>query len=185
MTLNTAVNRVANGRRLAARRIVMNTLGSVRCQIWRKSVIYSNDQDQSKPFDKLSFEAISLSQQDEPNYEYKDIGYAYVLADKFNGGVVHKNNSMVNASDLVILAQIEPYDPSLVQREQIFNIPELTLKEGDLLGLMIYEGFIVWYEIVGMQGQTIMADFGVKYVLNRRDELTISPVSDEVQSREI
>ncbi len=40
--LSNAVNRVANGRHLAARRIVMNTLGTIPAQVWRKRIVYSN-----------------------------------------------------------------------------------------------------------------------------------------------
>lgn len=177
--LNEAVNRVANGRRLAARRVVMNTLSTIPAQIWHKRIVYANDTDPATPVDPLSFEANALSLSDEPNYEYDFIGFACVLPDKFNGGYIHKNSSMNNPSDLVILAQIEPYDPDLPTKgEQIKNIPDIQLKEGDVLALMIYEGFMVWFEIVGNTGQTLMADFGTKYILNRRDEPQLSPMKD-------
>lgn len=182
--LNNAVNRVANGRHLAARRVVMNTLGSIPAQVWRKRIVYSNPLDAEVPVDPLSFEANALSIQDEPNYEYDPLGFAFVLPDKFNGGVIHKNNSMNNPSELTIIAQIEAYDAGLsTLAEQIKNIPDTQFLEGDLLGLMIYEGFMVWFEIVGTTGQTLMADFGKKYVLNRRDELGMDPVQGEVESR--
>lgn len=182
--LNSAVNRVANGRHLAARRVVMNTLGSIPAQVWRKRVVYSNPIDANTPVDPLSFEANALSIQDEPNYEYDPLGFAYVLPDKFNGGVIHKNNSMNNPTDLAILAQIEAYDAELpTLSEQILNIPDMQFLEGDLLALMIYDGFIVWFEIVGTPGQTLMSDFGKKYILNRRDELGMDPVQGEVDSR--
>lgn len=175
--LNQAVNRVANGRRMAARRIVMNTLATIPAQVWRKSITYSNQYDSTEPSDPLSFEANAVSQQDEPNYEYDYLGTAYILADHFNSGYIHKNTNLNNPSDLVIQAQIEPYDDSLkTMREQINHIPEMVLKEGDLLGLMVYSDFTLWFEIVGMTGQTLMADFGTKYILNRRDELPLSPI---------
>lgn len=182
--LNSAVNRVANGRHLAARRVVMNTLGSIPCQVWRKRIVYSNPADAHSPIDPLSFEANALSIQDEPNYEYDHLGFAYVLADKFNGGVIHKNNSMNNPSDLTLTVQIAAYNADLeTLTEQINEIPNTQFQEGDLLALMIYEGFIVWFEIVGIPGQTLMSDFGKKYVLNRRDELGIDPVLSEVKLR--
>lgn len=182
--LNSAVNRVANGRHLAARRVVMNTLGSIPCQVWRKRIVYSNPADNGLPVDPLSFEANALSIQDEPNYEYDHLGFANVLADKFNGGVIHKNNSMNNPSDLTLIVQIAAYNADLeTLTEQINEIPDTQFQEGDLLALMIYEGFIVWFEIVGITGQTLMSDFGKKYVLNRRDELGIDPVLSEVKLR--
>ncbi|MBF6877069.1 hypothetical protein HN303_19630, partial [Acinetobacter baumannii] len=42
-------NQVANGRRLAARRVVMNALASIPAQIWRKEVIFNNPAEDSKP----------------------------------------------------------------------------------------------------------------------------------------
>ena len=182
--LNSAVNRVANGRHLAARRVVMNTLGSIPSQVWRKRIVYSNPADAGLPVDPLSFEANALSIQDEPNYEYDHLGFAYVLADKFNGGMIHKNNSMNNPSDLTLIVQIAAYNADLeTLTEQINEIPDTQFQEGDLLALMIYEGFIVWFEIVGISGQTLMSDFGKKYVLNRRDELGIDPIQSEVELR--
>ena len=182
--LNSAVNRVANGRHLAARRVVMNTLGSIPSQVWRKRIVYSNPVDAGLPVDPLSFEANALSIQDEPNYEYDHLGFAYVLADKFNGGMIHKNNSMNNPSDLTLIVQIAAYNADLeTLTDQINEIPDTQFQEGDLLALMIYEGFIVWFEIVGITGQTLMSDFGKKYVLNRRDELGIDPIQSEVELR--
>lgn len=182
--LNSAVNRVANGRHLAARRVVMNTLGSIPSQVWRKRIVYSNPADAGLPVDPLSFEANALSIQDEPNYEYDHLGFAYVLADKFNGGMIHKNNSMNNPSDLTFIVQIAAYNADLeTLTDQINEIPDTQFQEGDLLALMIYEGFIVWFEIVGITGQTLMSDFGKKYVLNRRDELGIDPIQSEVELR--
>ena len=182
--LNSAVNRVANGRHLAARRVVMNTLGSIPSQVWRKRIVYSNPADAGLPVDPLSFEANALSIQDEPNYEYDHLGFAYVLADKFNGGMIHKNNSMNNPSDLTLIVQIAAYNADLdTLTEQINEIPDTEFQEGDLLALMIYEGFNVWFEIVGITGQTLMSDFGKKYVLNRRDELGIDPIQSEVELR--
>lgn len=182
--LNSAVNRVANGRHLAARRVVMNTLGSIPSQVWRKRIVYSNQADAHVPVDPLSFEANALSIQDEPNYEYDPLGFAYVLPDKFNGGVIHKNNSMNNPSDLTLIVQMAAYNADLdTLTEQINEIPDTQFREGDLLALMIYEGFIIWFEIVGISGQTLMSDFGKKYVLNRRDELGIDPIQSEVELR--
>ncbi len=185
--LNSAVNRVANGRRMAARRVVMTAVSGIPAQVWRKRVVYNNTANQDVPADPLSFEANAVSVSDEPNYAYDHLGFAYVLADRFNGGAIHKNKSMVNPSDLTIFAQIELYDENLPSKsEQIKQIPtSLTLNEGDLLGLMIYAGFMVWFEIVGMTGQTLMADFGTKYVLNRRDELGMPPVNGEVVERAV
>ena len=67
MSLNHRVNNVANGRRLGARKLVMNTPATVHAQVWQKRVVYANA-DQNTPNDPLSFESLSTSKQDEPNY---------------------------------------------------------------------------------------------------------------------
>ena len=107
-----------------------------------------------------------------------------MLFDKYAGGIVHKNYGDNIPTEQTLLAQIEPYNIDLgTLSEQITNVPEWRIADGDILGLMIYDGFIVWYEVVGFTGQTVMADFGMKYVLNRRDELVIDPIKQEVDSR--
>ncbi|QHJ83364.1 MAG: hypothetical protein [Bacteriophage sp.] len=183
MSLNHRVNNVANGRRLGARKLVMNTPATVHAQVWQKRVVYANA-DQNTPNDPLSFESLSTSKQDEPNYEYDLKGTACLLFDKYAGGIVHKNYGDNIPTEQTLLAQIEPYNIDLgTLSEQITNVPEWRIADGDILGLMIYDGFIVWYEVVGFTGQTVMADFGMKYVLNRRDELVIDPIKQEVDSR--
>ncbi|MFV0408823.1 MAG: hypothetical protein ACK5LJ_03720, partial [Paracoccus sp. (in: a-proteobacteria)] len=97
----------------------------------------------------------------------------------FNGGYIHKNYSLNNPTDISVMAQIEAFDITLSNmKDQIQNIPDLQFKDGDLLGLMIYDGFVIWFETVGISGQTIMSDFGTKYILNRRDDLKLSPMID-------
>ncbi|WOE40062.1 hypothetical protein [Acinetobacter chinensis] len=183
--LNTATNRVAMGRRTAARRIVMNSLSSIPAQVWRKVPIYHNESDNTQAADPLSFEANTLSIQDEPSYQYDHCGYVYILVEKFSGGYIHKNYSMNNPNDAVIIAQIEAYDHELKSMsEKINNIPDFEFRTGDLLALMIHENFSIWFEITGNSGQTIMQDFGTKYFLSRRDEIGLNPVVDEVEQRQ-
>lgn len=184
MSLNSRTQNVANGRKLGVRRIVMNTLATIHAQVWSKRITYANSNDQTQPLDPLSFEAIHTSIQDEPNYEYDLKGTACLLFDKFSGGVIHKSYGDIIPSEQTLIAQIEPYDMDLDNLlDQINQLPTWHIAEGDILGLMIYEGFMVWYEVVGFTGQTLMADFGVKYLLNRRDELVIDPIQEEFNSR--
>lgn len=178
------VNRVADGRRLATRRVVMNSPASIPCIMYRKTTLYANPVSAEEPVDELSFEALSLSKQDEPEYKYDDLGTAWLLMDKFNGGVIHKNNSMINPSDITILAQLEPYDlEQPTPHAQISNIPAWLPQEGDLVGAMIYGETIIWFEVTGISGQTLMSDFGKKYMLNRRDDLPMSPFEEERELR--
>lgn len=182
--MSSIVNRVADGRRLATRRVVMNSPTSIPCVMFRKKTVYANPSTPDEPENGLSFEALSLSQQDEPEYEYEDLGTAFMLIDRFTGGIIHKNNSMVNPADITITAQLEPYNDELsTQAEQIKSIPEWLVQDGDLVGAMIYGETIIWFEVVGIPGQTLASDFGKKYLLNRRDDLAMSPFTEERELR--
>lgn len=181
--INPALHQVANGRRLAARQVVMNTLATIQCHVWRKRLI-SNGAAQPDEAD-LTWNAIAGSIQDEPNYAYDEIGFACMLLDHFVGGNILKNNSMVDTEDSSIMAQIEPYDQNLAtKREQIFNVPEWLPKEGDIFALLIDADIILWLEVVAITGQNMMSDFGKKYMLNKRDSLPEKePFKSDLESR--
>lgn len=167
---------VANGRRLATRRIVMKTTSTLYALCWRKEIVYSNQQNTQEPEDPLSYEAMMLSQQDEPHYRYNYFIPACVLFDKYNGGYLHDNDSMNNPHDITITAQIELYDDNLDESQRIKNIPDEQLKIGDLIAVQLpshpsQEPISLWFEVVGITGQSLIGDFGKKFVLNRRDDL--------------
>jgi hypothetical protein len=183
MTISPVVSQVADGRRLAARQLVMNTLGTIPCQVWRKRVIYN---DPATPTQTgLSWSAISLSEQDEPDYEYDPIGYAYTLLDRFTGANVLRNNSMVDGADVAIMAQIEPYDEAVAsKRQQVMQVPAWLPKQGDVLALLIMPEIVLWLEVVDIMGASMVSDFGKKYVLNKRDDLTsLEPFKTELEDR--
>lgn len=170
MTISPVVNQVASGRRLVARQLVMNGLGTIPCQVWRKRVVPNDPATLTAT--GLSWDSISLSEQDEPDYEYDELGYAYMLLDRFTGAAMHDNNSMVNGADTMIMAQIEPYDDAVTdKRQQIIQLPEWLPKIGDLFALLIQPELILWLELVDITGQSMVADFGKKYILNKRDDL--------------
>ena len=181
--VNPALHQVANGRRLAARQVVMNTLATIQCQVFRK-IIIPNGAAQAEETD-LSWNSIARSEQDEPDYEYEEVGFACMLLDRYMGGNILKNNSMVDSEEVTTMAQIEPYDQTLAtKREQIFSIPPWQPKEGDIFALLIDEDIILWLEIVGITGQSMMSDFGKKYMLNKRDSLPEKePFKADLESR--
>lgn len=187
MALRTELNQVANGRRLAARKIVMTTLASIPCQVWRKVIESADIVDPNPEASDLTWDAVRLSDNDEPEYRYDVQGYAYLLLDKFTGANVLENYSMVDGADTVILAQVEPYDFDLDDElEQIQQIPDWQPKQGDLFALLLDPKLILWLELVDITGQTFMADFGKKYIFNKRDDLThIEPFTTEYQNREV
>lgn len=165
--INPALHQVAKGRRLATRQVVMNTLATIQCLVWRKKVI-ANGAAQPEESD-LSWNAIARSDGDEPEYVYEELGFACMLLDRFTGGNILKNNLGVDGNDVTTMAQIEPYDPKLPsRREQILKIPDRWLpQEGDRFALLMDEDIVIWLEVVGIEGQSMMADFGKKYLLNK------------------
>lgn len=181
--MNPTLNRVADGRRLAARMVVMNTIATIPCYAFRKRVVQNAPATATST--GISWNMIALSEQDEPDYEYDELGHACLLLDHFTGGNVLENNSMVDGEDVAILAQIEPYDNDYEsKRDQIINVPEWLPKEGDLFALLLDENLVVWLEVVTITGQGMMTDFGKKYVLNKRDDLAHKePFTSELDSR--
>lgn len=181
--MNPTLNNVANGRRLATRMVVMNTVATIPCLVWRKKVVESEPATATKT--GINWRSLALSDQEEPDYEYDEQGHAYMLLDHFTGGNVLENNSMVDGEDTAIFAQIEPYDNEIQsKRDQIITVPCWTPKEGDLFALLIAEGLVLWLEVVTITGQGMMTDFGKKYVLNKRDDLSHKePFTDELNQR--
>lgn len=165
--INPALHQVANGRRLATRQVVMNTLATIQCLAWRKKLI-PNGAAQPEESD-LSWNAIARSDRDEPEYIYEELGFACMLLDRFTGGNILKNNLGVDSNDVTTMAQIEPYDPALpTKREQILKIPDTWMpQEGDRFALLMDADIVIWLEVVGIEGQSMMADFGKKYMLNK------------------
>lgn len=183
MTISTVVNQVANGRRLAARQVVMNALGTIPCQVWRKRVVQN---DPATPAAiGLSWNSVVLSEQDEPDYEYDELGYAYMLLDRFVGANMLDNNSMVDGADAAVMAQIEPYSDVLTdKRQQVLQAPDWLPKIGDLFALLIQPELILWLELVDITGQGMVSDFGKKYILNKRDDLfEKEPFKTELEGR--
>lgn len=186
MSIRPELHQVAKGRRLAARKIVMTTLASIPCQVWRKQVKTADVPEPEPEATGLTWDSVKLSDMEEPDYDYIEQGYAYILVDKFTGANVLENHSMVDGADTAILAQVEPYDFDLDDElQQILNIPNWQPKEGDIFALLIADGLILWLELVGIMGQTFMSDFGKKYVFNKRDNPAhLEPFKSEFENRE-
>ena len=183
MTISPVVNQVANGRRLAARQLVMNTLGTVPCLVLRKRVVQN---DPATPTATgLSWNSIALSEQDEPDYDYDELGYAYMLLDRFTGAAMLDNNSMALNADISVQAQIEPYDPAITdKRQQIIQLPDWLPQIGDLFALLYQPELIVWLELVDIAAQGMISDFGKKYTLNSHGDLfNKEPFKSELEDR--
>lgn len=183
MNVSPIAAQVANGRRLAARSIVMNSIAKIPCQVWRKRVIQN---DPATPTGTgISWNTVALSDADEPEIEYDELGYANLLLDRFTGANVYESNSGIDGGDAVVMAQIEPFDNTLDKPiDQLRQIPAWTPQKGDLFALLITADLVIWMELMEISGQSLVSDFGKKYLLNKRDELThMEPFKTEFESR--
>lgn len=163
--------RVADGRRFAARSIVITNLSSIECYVYRRNIVPINANEARQ--ETIYAGAVVLSSQEEHATEYEDLGYAKLLFDHFSGGSLHNDMDDINSGDPIFYAQIEPFDLAYIesQRDMIRNVPDWQPKKGDIFALLISEDTIKWLECVGSQGQSIHSDYGNKYVLNLRDPL--------------
>jgi len=168
--INPIANRVAAGRKQLARKVVLNGLASIPAVVFYKTI----DQVPGETADReeLVWGGLGvLTDEDEQAIDYKEKGFAIVMLDQFTGTALNKGLIGVDSADAAFFAQIEPFDPDIELGQQLQNSTGWYPESGDVLCLLISKDYVVWVENVGQQGQSIHADFGVKYLLNKRDDL--------------
>ena len=167
-SINPIANRVAEGRRRLARQMGLTTVSSIPAMVFSKIIKETEHGDrQNDVWGGLGV----MSEEDEQAFDYEEKGFAMVLLDQFIGGALNKGLIAVDGAEASFLAQIEPFLDGEDLFKQKENLTGWTPESGDIFCLMVSEDFAVWVENVGQQGQTIMSDFGVKYLLNKRDDL--------------
>lgn len=183
MSFSPILQKVADGRRMAARSIVLSHLGSIPCQVWRKKIIAASVSHADRHEEVFQGIAV-LSDSDDHAFEFEQIGYAKLLLDGFTGTIISNNRSMVDNDSESYIGQIEPYEPDIEAYQRVISLPNWQVKSGDLFALLLSEYVILWLEVVSPLGQTLIADFGTKYILNKRDELAyIEPMKSEFENR--
>lgn len=173
-------NRVADGRRYAARSIVLTNLSAIECYAYRREVEPVTDTETRN--ESVYVGAMVLSSQEEHATKYVDLGYAKMLFDRFTAGSIHNDADDLNIGEAVFNAQIEPFDIEFYEspRMMIRNEPDWTPKKGDIFALIIDQDTVKWLECVGVQGHNLQSDYGATYVLNYRDNLDhLEPFIDE------
>ncbi len=182
--MNPILNQLADGRRMAARSIVLNTLSSIPAVVYRRHTAIDDKSHAAPVTDGYGWDDVAISEMDETDYDYQYQGHAMVLFDRWTGGGLLKNDTGVLGADTASMAQIEPYDEMLQGREQLLQVPVWVPQTGDLFGLLLDPKLIVWLELVDSTGQTMMGDFGRHYVLNRRDDFSYKqPFEDDLEQR--
>lgn len=177
--INPIVHQVAGGRRLGARSIVLQNLSSLYCNVFKKVLDDVNNDEQRHEF-IYGDEVEMLSKSDEHAFSYQEKGYARLLLEHFNGGSIYADGEHIDAIEQSFFAQIEPIDPNLTGREQLIKMPDWKIESNDILAIYVKKGFMLYLEVVGIQGQALSHDYGVKYVLNKRDDFNhISPMNTD------
>lgn len=169
--INQVSNRVAEGRRMASRSIVLTSLSSIACVAYRRSVIGA---EEGKTRAETIYEdGILLSEHGEHAIKYDDLGYVMLLLDKFTGGSIHSDGEDINSGEAVFYAQIEPfnYDDYGKTRQMLLSIPDWKPTKGDIFAMVVSESLIKWVEVVGVTGQSMHSHYGERYILNVRDKL--------------
>ena len=173
-------SRVVDGRRFAARSVVLSNLSAIECYAYRREVEPVNDVESRN--ETIYVGAMVLSSQEEHATKYVDLGYAKILFDRFTGGSIHNDADDINSGEAIFNAQIEPFDIEFYEspRQMIRHVPDWTPKKGDIFALIIDSDTIKWIECVGVQGHNIHSDYGSTYILNVRDSLEhLEPFIDQ------
>lgn len=174
-SINPIANSVVDGRKRLARQMVLTTISAIPAIVFSKRIIQSEDGDRMDAWGGLGV----MSEEDEQAFDYDEKGFAMVLLDQFTGAALNKGLIAVDGADASFMAQIEPFDNETDLFKQYTNTTGWTPESGDVFCLMLSDDFSLWLENVGQQGQTIMGDFGVKYLLNKRDDLAYLGLFDK------
>lgn len=167
-SINPIANSVANGRRRMARQMVLTAVASIPAMVFSKVIKETEHGDrQAGVWGGLGV----MSEEDEHAFDYVDKGFAMVLLDQFTGAALNKGLISVDGAEASFMAQIEPFIEDVDLFKQPENTAGWTPESGDIFCLLLSADFALWVENVGQQGQSIMGDFGVKYLLNKRDDL--------------
>ncbi|WP_410472117.1 hypothetical protein ACGTJS_11085 [Faucicola mancuniensis] len=179
MSIRQEPHLVANGRRLASRAIVLQSLQSIPAYAFKRVIVPITDSFFDNRTDETWAGLGVASNADEHAFDYEPLGFAMVTIEQFIGGSIHDNNMIVTTDEVMIAGQVEPYYPNLKGRDRLLQIPEWQPKKGDLFCLLLASDDYIYMECVGRTGSSIMADFGAKYVFNQKFNLDFLPVFDE------
>ena len=181
MSLRVETTLVADGRRLASRSIVLQSLQSIPCFAFRKVILpVPNSTFENRTDETWGGLGVSSDvKMDEHAFDYEPLGHAMLTIEQYIGGAVYDNNMLIQPDEISMAGQIEPYDINLKGRERLVNIPTWKPKKTDIFCLMLAEDSYIYMECVGRTGSSMMADFGVKYVFNQKFDLDFLPAFDE------
>lgn len=167
--INPIANRVLDGRKRMVRRMVLTTVSAIPALVYAKVVLPTSEgaDRTQEAWGGLGV----MAEDDEHAIDYVEKGFAMILLDSFTGAALHKGLIAVDSADASFMASIEPFNPDKDIFKQLENETGWYPESGDVMCLLLSDQYALWLENVGQQGQTLVGDFGTKYLLNKRDDL--------------
>lgn len=170
--INPIANLITQGRHIGARQIVLSSLSSLDCVVFTKVMDDIGISEQSERDTFIYGDEIEkLSDGDEQAFSYQPKGVAKLLLERYAGGVIHKDWSRADGSENSFYGQIEPYELGVDTKDGILNPPSWKIASNDLLAITFRGDVVMYFEVVGIEGQAFGGNYGVKYLLNKRDDL--------------
>lgn len=179
MSLHQKTYKTFDGRRLASRAIVLQSMQSIPCYCFRKEIIKVPNSAFDERLDETWGGLGVASDADEHAFDYVSLGHAMMTVERFMGGYVHDGDGLVVPDEIAIMGLVEPYDIDLKGRERLQNVPEWTPKKGDVFCMLLDEDNYIYLECVGRTGSSLVSDFGAKYVFNQKFDLDFIGALDE------
>lgn len=188
MGANQKIHNVANGQQFLRRKMTLNHLTSLNAFAIRRvfeKVKVEAQQNTPEQYDPTEWSSLAMdTYEDDPNFEYKDLGFCAVLFADFTGGSMTFSGEYAVDNDLSKQAQIAPYninDENM--QDRIKNVPSWTIERGDYICVFIDE-YPICYEVMDINNQSFVGSFSQKYVLARRDILALDQFVEEYVKRE-
>ncbi|NUF43105.1 hypothetical protein [Acinetobacter pittii] len=176
-SISSLAKQVLDGRRKVIRQMVLTTTSSIPALVYGKKVLETAE---GHRLDNSWGGLGVMGEDDEQAVDYEAKGCAMVLLDNFTGAALNKRSAAVDSAAPSFSAYVEPFNSELDLFKQLLNPVDWTFKSGDIMCLLLNEDSVLWVENVGSQGQTMVGDFGVKYLLNKRDDLAYLKLFDHL-----
>lgn len=181
MSLRIETKLVADGRRLASRAIVLQSLQSMPCYAFRRVILPVTDSHFTHRTHETWGGLGVASDLDEHAFDYEALGHCMVAIEHFLGGTIHDNGLLIQPDEVSMTGQVEPYNPKLKGTERLKNLPDWQPQKGDLFCLLLGQDNYLYMECIGKMGTSLMADFGVRYAFNQKFNLDFLTTFDETQ----
>ncbi|MDO5770072.1 MAG: hypothetical protein Q4P13_11250 [Psychrobacter sp.] len=177
MSLRKENTQVVVGQRLSNRITTMRSLASIPAFAFRKQVLPLKDKSTDRQRDTYAGVGV-IGQADEHAIDYVPLGHVLIRVIDMLGGAFHEGGTLIVPEEVSSMALIEPYLMELEDDERITNMPLWQPKKGDLFCFLL-NGYKEYHECVGINGNSMLAEHGKRYLLNKRFDLKYLNVLDE------